>query len=81
MGNLNHIIDWQEMVYKRIHGIETPSTGNNCFYEVTDTSFSPWTNTLIRLKQSAEKWQNFLRGFTDPDYKRIINLLTFQITD
>lgn len=68
---VNHIISWRLNVIQRVQGkiIETPA--HNYFTAIKDTSDAAWANTLHQLKDSQQKWIDFLSTFNENDFDKI----------
>jgi uncharacterized damage-inducible protein DinB len=64
---VNHVISWRENVIKRVQGNTVTSPENNYFEPVTDQSDAAWKKTLAALKESQDKWTEFLRQMDDGD--------------
>jgi len=58
----NHIISWRLNVLQRVQGIVTDTPEDNYFLPVADTSSEAWEKTIDRLKESEDKWREFLEN-------------------
>ncbi len=70
---VNHMIEWREVLWKKLNGETVYVNENNFFEEIKDPSETEWKQTLKRLEQSQENIMNFLSKEKDFDYAKVFS--------
>lgn len=68
---VNHMIEWREVLWKKLNGEKVIVTENNFIEEIEDPSEEEWKLTLRRFDRSQKNIINFLSGLKDFDNDKV----------
>lgn len=68
---VNHVIHWRLNVLRRVQGENIISPEHNYILPIKDMSETAWKETLNQLKDSQQKWLDFLKNFEEQDFSKI----------
>jgi len=68
---VNHMIEWREVLWKKINGEKVFVTDNNFIEEIKDPSEKQWKQTLKRFEKSQKNILTFLSKAKDLDYDKV----------
>jgi len=70
---VNHMIEWREVLWKKLNGDTVFVTESNFIEEIDDSSEKEWKQTLKRFEQSQKNIMNFLSKEKNFDYEKVFS--------
>ena len=67
---VNHMIEWREVLWKKVNGEKVFVTNTNFIEEISDSSEKQWKQTLKRVEKSQKNILSFLTKLKDLDYDK-----------